>query len=57
MSFLIARQAEEVDEQMRAALGAARNSGARGSGLLLIASLLGKAPNLAGLARTCEVLG
>ena len=42
---------------MRAALGTARSSSARGNGLLLIASLLGKAPNLAGLARTCEVLG
>lgn len=53
-------QAQEVDEQMRAAMAAApRNGrgGANGEGIVVIATLVNKTPNVAGLVRTCEVLG
>ena len=60
-TFFSPVQADELDEAMRAAFDAAsldaRGGGAQRSGLVLVASLLGKTPNLAGLARTCEVLG
>ena len=38
-------------------LGAGRRADTAHPGLLVAASLLEKAPNLGGLARTCEILG
>ncbi len=50
-------QAAELDGALRGALEGGSSRGGRRHPLVLVASLVDKVPNLAGLTRTCEVFG
>ena len=54
MALALRDMAEDVD---RAGIRTDTDTNRRPPGLVVIASLVDKIPNLAGLARTCEVLG
>jgi hypothetical protein len=54
MALALRDMAEDVD---RAGIRTDTDANRRPPGLVVIASLVDKIPNLAGLARTCEVLG
>ena len=50
-------QAAKLDRALRGALEGGSSGGGRRHPLVLVASLVDKVPNLAGLTRTCEVFG
>ena len=50
-------QAAELDGALRGALEGGSGGSSRRHPLVLVASLVDKVPNLAGLTRTCEVFG